>query len=166
MSNQAFATPSTAAAEVLRVHWDHQLPVRVDTIASRMGVLLQPQQNMGWSGHYFSAEDASNSSNRPLIIFNTNDSATRQRFTIAHELGHHVLGHGTSPRDTSNAFSSSNANWKERAANQFAAELLMPADVIQLALSRGYSSVESLANLFGVSPAAMGYRMINLGLSQ
>ena len=166
MSNQAFATPSTAAAEVLRTYWDHQLPVRVDTIASKMGLGLQPQKNMGWSGHYFAVDDPKNSTGRPWIIFNVNDSAPRQRFTIAHELGHHVLGHGTSPRDTSNMLTSSTGNWKERAANQFAAEILMPADVIRLALGRGYSTVPQLANLFGVSQAAMGYRMINLGLSQ
>lgn len=165
MFNQAFATPSAAAAEVLRLHWDHQLPIRVDSIASQMGVLLLPQANMGWSGHYFSADDQTNPYRRPVIAFNLSDSAPRQRFTVAHELGHHVLGHGTSPRDTSMVFSSWGGNWKERAANQFAAEVLMPAETVRLALSRGYESVDALATLFGVSSQAMGYRMINLGLS-
>jgi Zn-dependent peptidase ImmA (M78 family) len=119
---------------------------------------------MGYSGHFFSADDVQNQSGAPAIIFNTDDSSARQRFTIAHELGHFVLGHGTSPRDTSNVFSSSAGNPIERAANQFAAHLLMPADAIRMMISQGHSSTDALAKIFGVSTAAMSYHLVNLGL--
>lgn len=154
--------PVTAAAEVLRTRWNRYLPVRVDLIAQQMGVRLNPTQGAPYSGHFYSAADTPFGA--PLIEFNTSDSAARQRFTIAHELGHYILGHGTSPRDYPNVFSSAPANPNERAANQFAAELLMPAEAVQLMLNRGYRSIDELANIFGVSSAAMGYRMINLGL--
>lgn len=35
---------------------------------------------------------------RGLIAVNGTHAVVRQRFTIAHELGHHVLGHGAAPR--------------------------------------------------------------------
>lgn len=167
MFNSATFTrdPGSAAAEVLRTYWDQQLPIRVDLIAQRMGVRLFPRAEMGYSGHFFAAGDPHNQTGAPAIIFNTDDSSARQRFTIAHELGHFVLGHGTSPRDTSNVFSSSAGSPIERAANQFAAHLLMPADAIRMMISRGYSSTDALANIFGVSTAAMGYHLVNLGLS-
>lgn len=156
--------PGSAAAEVLRTYWDQQLPVRVDLIAQRMGVGLFPRAGMGYSGHFFAANAPQNQTGAPAIVFNTNDSAARQRFTIAHELGHFVLGHGTSPRDTSNVFSSFAGSPNERAANKFAAHLLMPVDAIRMMISQGHSSTDALAEVFGVSTAAMGYHVVNLGL--
>lgn len=44
-----------------------------------------------WSGFYLPLQ-------RGLIVVNTTHAVVRQRFTIAHELGHHVLGHGPAPR--------------------------------------------------------------------
>lgn len=163
MSNSATFSrdPGPAAAEVLRAYWDQKLPIRVDLIAQRMGVGLFPRP-MNYSGHFVAADHEGNSTGRPAILFNTNESASRQRFTIAHELGHFVLGHGTSPRDTSQVFASSNP--KERAANQFAAHLLMPADAIRMMVSQGHTSTNDLAGIFGVSPAAMGYHLVNMGL--
>lgn len=163
MFNATFSRdPGSAAAEVLRAFWDQQLPIRVDLIAQRMGVGLFPRA-MNYSGHFVDAGDANNSTGAPAILFNTNDSASRQRFTIAHELGHFVLGHGTSPRDTSYVFSSP-GDPKERAANQFAAHLLMPVDAIRMMVAQGNTSTDALAKIFGVSTAAMGYHLVNLGL--
>lgn len=46
----------------------------------------------GWSGFYLPRP------RRGLIAVNSTHAVVRQRFTIAHELGHHVLGHGAAPR--------------------------------------------------------------------
>jgi hypothetical protein len=51
----------------------------------------------------------------------------------------------------------------ERAANDFAAELLMPARMI-FEQYDGSQSAADLADLFCVSQLAMGYRLANLGL--
>lgn len=53
----------------------------------------------------------------PVIVLNTGQSATRERFTLMHEVGHLVM-HQV-PDDQG-----------EQEANRFAAELLMPASVI------------------------------------
>ena len=55
----------------------------------------------------------------PIIIVNKNFSNDRKRFTIAHELGH-ILMHNE------NNFPISSYRDKEKEANQFASEFLMP----------------------------------------
>lgn len=35
---------------------------------------------------------------RPLVVVSGEHAVSRQRFTVAHEVGHHVLGHGAAPR--------------------------------------------------------------------
>jgi len=166
MYNVNFSSdPQTAAADVLHMYWDGGLPVRVDEIARRMGAQVERRYgpDFPYSGYF---QDARSSPlGIPLIEFNGADSFTRQRFTIAHELGHFVLGHGTSPRDYPTSFNAGTSDWRERQANQFAAEILMPADTVRNVVMRGYAStVEELASMFGVSTLAMGYRLDNIGM--
>lgn len=100
----------------------------------------------------------------PVIKYNPNDSIKRQRFTIAHELGHHMLKHGHSFRDNKKNFTLYDFDHKEVAANKFAAELLMPSDAIKVMINqRNIKSVAELAKIFDVSVAAMKYRLENLG---
>ncbi|MGY3230093.1 Zn-dependent peptidase ImmA (M78 family) [Luteibacter sp. HA06] len=51
----------------------------------------------------------------------------------------------------------------EREADQFAAELLMPADDVKQKIAAGETSLSALAAQFGVSALAMKYRVQNLG---
>jgi Zn-dependent peptidase ImmA (M78 family) len=56
------------------------------------------------------------------------------------------------------------ADWRaERAANDFAASLLMPASMVKREFTRT-SDVRTLASRFNVSPAAMSFRLSNLRL--
>lgn len=169
MNNQCYFSgdPSTIASEILRRHWGLELPIRVDLIAHRMGVLLFPQDMpSAFSGHFYSETDPDNKSKRPAIIFNSKDPTVRQRFTIAHELGHYVLGHGTSPRDAFDDSMRKTKSPRERAANLFAAHLLMPPTLVKLSLSQGIKTVDSLAKQYGVSRAAMSFHLINIGLGE
>lgn len=101
----------------------------------------------------------------PTILFNPTEAPTRQRFTIAHELGHHALSHGPRPRDSASAFSLTNFDPIEASANRFAAELLMPIVAVKnLVFERNVSSISALASLFGVSEVAMKYRLKNLSI--
>lgn len=95
--------------------------------------------------------------------YNSEEISYRNRFTIAHELGHVLLGHVNegNPRERDTTFG--NYNPVERAANIFAAELVMPEMKVK-ELFRGASSVQQLSEIFGVSNAAMSYRLQNLGL--
>jgi Zn-dependent peptidase ImmA (M78 family)/transcriptional regulator with XRE-family HTH domain len=106
---------------------------------------------------------------RAVIGVNKNHAVVRRRFTVAHELGHYLLEHG----ERFHLDLTTSASWHgdppgydpnvERAANVFAAELLMPAPWV-IADSRNQDSVAALARRFGVSHEAMGFRLVNLGL--
>ncbi|MPX98098.1 ImmA/IrrE family metallo-endopeptidase, partial [Salinivibrio sp. VYel6] len=104
-----------------------------------------------------------------LAYVNSRDSVNRQRFTLAHEIGHHVLGHVTpgsgKMRDYPGSFSSNSIRWEEIEANNFAAELLMPEEAVKyMVYHQAMSSIEELARAFQVSEVAMHYRLTNLGI--
>jgi Zn-dependent peptidase ImmA (M78 family) len=91
-----------------------------------------------------------------------NEPSVRQRFTAAHELGHFVLhrdqiGEGLQDNYLLRAEGMSNA--QEAQANRFAADLLMPRDLISKAIAEGTSDVAGLARLFKVSEIAMSIRL-------
>ncbi|WP_241609364.1 ImmA/IrrE family metallo-endopeptidase [Rosenbergiella australiborealis] len=104
------------------------------------------------------------SNGKPIIKYNPWDSLKRQRFTIAHELGHYVLNHGHSFRDNNQNFTLNNFDIREVEANKFAAELLMPESAVSVLLNqRKINNLSELARLFDVSIPAMKYRLENLG---
>lgn len=151
-----------AAQELLSRYWDRQLPIDPVKIATAAGVFVYGRGgwddfNYPYSGYYRKYDGV------PSIEYNVSEPPVRQRFTVAHELGHFALGHEDAPRDAGNFQSS--GDLRERQANKFAAELLMPASLVTHYYQSGLAdSVETLANIFGVSKDAMGYRLINLGL--
>lgn len=151
-----------AAQELLQQHWDRQLPIDPIKIATAAGIAVYGRGGFGdsnypYSGYYKQYNGI------PSIEFNVSEAPVRQRFTVAHELGHFALGHEDAPRDAGNFQSS--GDFRERQANKFAAELLMPKMLVVHYYQSGVaSSVEQLANIFGVSKDAMGFRLINLGL--
>lgn len=159
MSFELFpGSPATAARSVLAKYWDKRLPVDPVVIARRIGLTVRAlPPSSTYSGWFNEREN--------LIEYKSDEARVRQRFTVAHELGHYALQHGTRPRDTSMAFSSGISDPLERAANQFAAELLMPAEAVHEIVTSGqFSSIDELASLFDVSKVAMSYRMTNLGM--
>jgi hypothetical protein len=117
---------------------------------------------------------------RPTILINENDSQNRQRFTCAHELGHFVR---RSPSwgqqvqepayltleameateyetvDLRSQASSQGDNPEEIYANEFAACLLMPAELVRPVKGE---VLGVLASRFAVSEEAMAYRLKNL----
>lgn len=136
------------------------LPVDLNKVAEKLGVLVAelPPSHRKYSGWYEKGNGRT-----PTAYFNPDDSPRRQRFTLAHELGHHVLEHGDSFRDPAANFSLDNFDYKEAEANRFAAELLMPRHVVKPMFDFGYS-LDELANAFQVSEVAMHYRLKNLRL--
>ena len=91
---------------------------------------------------------------------------TRRRFTIAHEVGHHLLhSDGVKvlcrPADLDQADDAGRA--KERQANRFAAELLMPEPLVREHAESAGADATALARTFDVSPIAMAFRLVNLG---
>lgn len=113
-----------------------------------------------------------------VIGVNSEHSKTRQRFTIAHELGHLLLHADEEfhidekrPLARRDELSSQATDAREIEANQFAAELLMPAALVHAswdALGEGEvdvtseEAIEEMARAYRVSPIAMTHRLTNL----
>ena len=164
-----FANPAAEAKAVLARYWNGRIPVDVESIAQQMGVKVEALNpfaeggsSSGISGEIELLKD------QPVIRVNPNDSQTRQRFTIAHELGHLALSHladGKKFRDPSKNYTLGNYDPKERDANYFAAALLMPDDAVRAyAAGMENPSNTTLASAFGVSRAAMGIKLKMLGI--
>jgi Zn-dependent peptidase ImmA (M78 family) len=88
---------------------------------------------------------------------------TRLAFTIAHELGHHILHQESDIYYRSQYFKGGVVNKKEQEANWFAASLLMPEDVFK-AYWNSSKDINRLASYFGVSKMAAKFRLENLNL--
>jgi Zn-dependent peptidase ImmA (M78 family)/DNA-binding XRE family transcriptional regulator len=155
--------PLAAAQELLAVANVKRPPVQVGALAKRCGIrVLEWDFGSEISGLLLDLDSG------PAIGFNGSQTPGRQRFTVAHELGHHLLSHHDNFHiDLASATAlgeAANYSWRdERAANDFAAELLMPAAMVVAAV-REQPSLDDLAEMFDVSRAAMGFRLINLGL--
>lgn len=119
------------------------LGVRVDRVSG-------PED---WAG------DVDSSTREAIIRYNADHAPARQRFTVAHELGHLLLHPpGRRYRDP---VSSQGIDLAEIQANNFAAGLLMPSWMIN-AVAPG-KSVLALADIFAVSEQAMQIRLKTLG---
>ncbi len=114
-----------------------------------------------------------------IIGVNEDHVETRQRFTIAHEIGHLLLHPERSyldrrliPSYYRDDKSGTAESLVEIQANQFAADLLMPKSLLRRALGKDgidleeEDSVSRLAKRFGVSRQALTYRLINLELAR
>lgn len=149
------------------------VPVDVDAVARGLGLIVTRERL---------APDLSGllirqPGQQPVVGVNNAHHPRRQRFTVAHEIGHYHLAHKgdvivdgitVNRRD---GVSSTAAVRDERDANAFAAALLMPAEHLQASVLRlaakNYSQsriVAELARVFEVSEQAMNYRLVNLGL--
>lgn len=88
----------------------------------------------------------------------TTTSTKRDRFTVAHELGHYFL-HYLYPRSTGPAvFGRGLTNRAETEANTFASSLLMPENQFRAAYETHGPNPRRLAAIFGVSPRAAEVR--------
>ena len=100
------------------------------------------------------------------VIVNADNPVERQRFTLAHEYGHHYLGHGDT-YDTAGYASDSTP--KEVQANYFAGAFLVSSAALDRALERierppiDFDVLAALAVFFGVSAKAMRIRLETLG---
>lgn len=86
----------------------------------------------------------------------------RQRFTIAHEIGHYLLHRDVGPFEDGLLFRrEAQFNPREREANEFAALLLMPEMETQN-VYRQNGNILDVAKAFGVSRQAAQYRLDNI----
>jgi Zn-dependent peptidase ImmA (M78 family) len=169
-------TPGDAARNLLAKAHLTGPPVPVEQLARDAGAVIsyQPFDAEDISGLLYRAVDST-----PVIGVNSNNPRVRQRFTIAHELGHLTLHQGHDlilerlvRLNFRDATSSTASDSEEIEANMFAAELLMPEDFLRHSLGvllRGrpiadLEVVRRLTRRFEVSQSAMEYRLTSLGM--
>ncbi|WP_118194305.1 ImmA/IrrE family metallo-endopeptidase [Albibacterium indicum] len=172
ISQKADSITKSFINEVFSNKSNLDLPINIESVVKSLGIDLV---------NYTFDDDISGvlvlNDPQPTIGVNQAHSKVRKRFTIAHELGHYILH-----KDQGNMFmdkvlfrkSSEGYTVKdeklEREANHFAANLLMPADLIKGYLAKNEidfyedSDIKRMAEDFGVSSSAMTYRLINLRL--
>jgi Zn-dependent peptidase ImmA (M78 family) len=162
--------PEIDTQELLKTYWakdDGSVPVPVDPIAiagkAGIKVFTAPlEQNV--SGKLFMTPGRD-----PEIYVDQSDSYNRQRFTVAHELGHWAkrIAKGEESGeivDYRGALAATGTDQQEIYANQFAAALLMPAAEVVRLLERGYGPI-AIADALRVSPDAASFRVTNIGVS-
>ncbi|WP_353649722.1 ImmA/IrrE family metallo-endopeptidase [Nakamurella sp. A5-74] len=92
-------------------------------------------------------------------------SARRDRFTIAHELGHYFLHYlNARPDEVRRKFTRLGRNPAETQANYFAAELVMPREQFREHFMQENGDLRRLARIFDVSQLSAQVRAESLGL--
>ena len=92
----------------------------------------------------------------PVVVFSSVKSNERQRFTLAHELGHFLLDAAPDVQE-------------EKACNRFAGAFLAPSEELLREAGRrrrsfGLAELIEIKRIFGISAAALVVRMRDLGI--
>lgn len=143
--------------------------IDVKEIASMLGCTLQYE--------FLTSKAGSHDFTSKIITINAFDPEYRQRFTIAHEIGHNVYDHeGVRNRITADQqFIEEDRSYAdllmERQANNFASRLLMPEKLVEEVIDylekseillNGRQKTTKLAEKFNVSYISMEYRLREL----
>jgi len=155
-------SPTELAGRVLQQH-SASLPVNIVHIIRAEGIILRViHTKPDFNGMYMRLLD------QPFIYVNGEHPRNRQAFTMAHELYHHYEARrgawsGRPMFDATPRPETRLGIREERAANRFAAALLMPGELIQ-AMARQEFDTGRMARRCGVSVEAMDIRLQELGL--
>jgi len=149
-----FTRAKELAREVLDANFITAPPIQIHELAENYGLRVFVAE--------FDDSDIAGTINleEACIVVNSYDSIERQAFTIAHELGHWLL-HKENPglNEGVTIFLrkplGGETDWWEKEANWFAANLLVPKEMLDRYEGRDEREV---AKIFGVSPSVIGYR--------
>jgi Zn-dependent peptidase ImmA (M78 family) len=164
------------ANKVVAAYEIKAVPIPVEYIAEQEGAEVRHRRfDSDISGLLLRNDDGS-----VIIGVHASQARSRQRFTVAHELGHYLMHQGRAVivehlhraarvnwRDGTSALASDK---EEIEANQFAAALLMPRSLLEAHFESEVGRydeerlVHLLARRFEVSPQAMRFRLVNLAL--
>jgi Zn-dependent peptidase ImmA (M78 family) len=165
-------TPEERAVDLLKHYKVSKPPVDVAAIARKEGARVVFQDLESHVSAVLVQKDKT-----ATIGVNALHHPNRQRFSIAHELGHYLM-HADRPTVFVDEMlvhfradaTSEPADPREIEANAFAAALLMPGDWITDDLRRrdidalfGDLSLQRLARRYSVSQQALTIRLMNLG---
>lgn len=159
------------AVDFLLSEWAGELPVDVKTIANTLGIAVHHEVMEDPISGMLILQDQN-----PVIVVNEHHHENRQRFTIAHELGHYCLHRwGSLVFIDSRVYfrdgdSSAGMYRQEIEANAVAAAVLMPEAALRDLLGNqpldpyDDDRIEELAATFRVSTQAMTIRLTKLDL--
>ncbi|MFE2562998.1 ImmA/IrrE family metallo-endopeptidase [Streptomyces mirabilis] len=146
------------------------LPVDPEKVARELGAIVVQQGNdTGVSGMLLRRDG------QIILGLNSDRPPVARRLTLAHLIGHLQLHRrrdlllDTIDRHRYSKLSSMPLDREEAEANRFAAALLAPENLVRKAVAEAEFGtaaelVEILADRFEMSRAAMGYRLMTLGV--
>lgn len=157
------------AKTLLKKYNFNKVPIDIESLAQKIGINVYKE---------ILPDDISgilDLRNIPIIMINKEHHINRQRFSIAHELGHFFLNRPVGVHvDKQTYFRNSNSakglDEIEIDANRFAAEILMPTDLVENLLNKYSDLIDSnddviyeLSKIFIVSTTSMSFKLINMG---
>lgn len=132
-------------------------PVNVEEVARGCGLQVEyVNRGKGFFGQLLKE--------RRVIEVQENVHPHRQRFTIAHEIGHHIMGHNPVFCVFDDRSVEDPRRVNEKQAQVFASELLMPEPWIRRYWLELKKDFKAMARKFYVSDEAMFRRLENAGL--
>lgn len=159
-----------SASSILKNNGLLNYPVDVEKLAKKLKITVT-SEDLEEKVSGFLAIDEDNAT----IVVNSNHHENRRRFTIAHEIGHFILHKGQMPLflDTNLKFYRSAVHNEhtiqiETEANEFAAELLMPQELIEEAIEDDALDISDEYDLYQlskklkVSEQALTIRLVKL----
>jgi|SRR5471030_2735354 len=135
-------------------------PLDVTSLTQKLGIAMRMEPMAGEESGSLKKDKAG----KWVMTINSLQHPHRQRFTIAHELGHYIKHTVLKENflDTT-FFRNEESNPMEHEANKFAAELLMPQELFISFIENVSKQVDDLAKHFQVSSMAIRIRAKQLG---
>lgn len=133
------------------------VPAEIITELPRIRIEFEPYLPVSgaahWNGRYW------------VIALCAEDHPLRQRFSLMHEFKH-IIDHTTRERLYHDRAGMNAQQQAERVADYFAACVLMPKRVVKRLWGERQQDIEGLARTLQVSPAALRYRLNQIGLTE
>jgi len=149
------------AKDILQEMGNPIIPVEINAVVEFLrkirGVDIEIyKRDLGVGTRGIQVTEKNNAGDILIIAYNKEQHVHSQRFTLAHELGHFILGHTRDGHDHFLELLDENGrDPKEVEANQFAAELLVPSIILKEQIKVGVKTIKGLAQFFWVSEDVM-----------
>ena len=142
LDRETYTRIDNSIIELLEDYNVDEYPIDLIKLTKKMNIKTIPYSkasSYGIKNPNTISDDAFADMEHATIFYNDNIMSERQRFSIAHEIGHIWLEHKSSSKET------------EAEADHFAAYLLAPTPII---LELGLDNPKDISNLFSISYSA------------
>jgi Zn-dependent peptidase ImmA (M78 family)/transcriptional regulator with XRE-family HTH domain len=169
VAKSPFGSTQQTAERVRKGLGQTEPPINVFLLAEQLGVLVNPTY-LDKAAAIVNREDESRQpASPPWILVNSAQPVQRQRYSVAHEIAHLMLHEGERVIFHPHLYMR-HFDHKELEAEAFAAELLMPRELVEdsirkLDIKKAVEEIVFLLSyLYQVSFSAMSTRLYNLNL--